>query len=293
MAYLGVPLNLQDPSTNAQASWTFGAVSNVNGANLLLQGNGATTPNKTIRAYNGALNVINHAYTAAILVLDDAGNFTLLGSISGKQFAPSAGTSTVAPLAFTTGVNLTTPAPGALEYDGAVFYGTPTANCRGVIATEQVAVLSAAYTLTSQTAAQKLFNATANGALTLPVGTYEFECVFSLSAMSATSGAFGFALGGTAVFTQGWRAEAVKAALATATAPQVSYNTAANVALTTANTTATGHALIKGVIRVTTAGTIIPQVSLGVAAAAIVGVNSYFKIKPRGAAGFASVGNWS
>ena len=60
-----------------------------------------------------------------------------------------------------------------------------------------------------------------------------------------------------------------------------------------ASTNTAGHALIKGIIRVTVAGTIIPQVSLTVAAAAIVGANSYFKISPLGAAAVASVGNWS
>lgn len=53
-----------------------------NGANIRLVGNGATTPNKTIRAWNGALNVINHAYSNVIWQLDDSGNMTAAGTIS-------------------------------------------------------------------------------------------------------------------------------------------------------------------------------------------------------------------
>lgn len=156
-----------------------------------------------------------------------------------------------------------------------------------------VEVLNAAYTLTSQTAAQKLFNATANGAVTLAAGTYYFECMFSLSGMSSTSGSFGFALGGTAAFTQNWMASASKAALATAATPQATLNTAANTALATATTATTGFAFITGIIRVTTAGTIIPQVSLGVAAAAVVAANSYFSVTPLGPSSLSNAGAWS
>ena len=45
-----------------------------NGANIRLAGNGATTPNKTIRAFNGGLEVLNHAYTGSLLVINDDGN---------------------------------------------------------------------------------------------------------------------------------------------------------------------------------------------------------------------------
>src|SRR6185437_10797255 len=56
----------------------------------------------------------------------------------------------------------------------------------------QFAVLPSPYTLTSQTAAQKLLNTTTNGAITLQPGVYFFECAFELSGMSSTSGSFGF-----------------------------------------------------------------------------------------------------
>lgn len=46
------------------------------GANIRLTGNGATTPSKTIRAQSGMFQVINNAYTAPCMSVDDAGNFT-------------------------------------------------------------------------------------------------------------------------------------------------------------------------------------------------------------------------
>lgn len=44
-----------------------------NGANLRLQGSGGVTPAKSIRAINGAFQVLNDAYSAVILALSDAG----------------------------------------------------------------------------------------------------------------------------------------------------------------------------------------------------------------------------
>ncbi len=50
---------------------------------------------------------------------------------------------------------------------------------------------------------------------------------------------------------------------------------------------------ISGIINVSVTGTIIPQVSLGIAAAAVVGIGSYFRIRPIGNTTVTSVGNWS
>jgi hypothetical protein len=216
--------------------------------------------------------------------------------ITWKLYAlePYAGTSTIPPIQFTSGTNLTTPKAGAMEYDGSVPYFTVAANERGVMLTEQFIILSSPYTLASQTGAQKLFNATTNGAVTLGAATYEFICQFALSSMSASSGSFGFALGGTATFSQSWVSNALKeTTLSTAFAMQSTYNTAANTTLVTANTSTSAVAIINGIIRVTVAGTIIPQVSLGVGAAAIVATNSFFSIWPKGTSSVASIGNWS
>jgi len=190
---------------------------------------------------------------------------------------------------------LATTTAGAFEYDGVAHYSTPTSAQRGVINSEQLILLQAAYTLTSQTAAQKLFNTSTNGQVTLTTGTYGFDCFYSLSAMSAVAGSFGFALGGTATFTQFFYATAQKGAAlaATATATQSSYNVAANTTLATASVNTVGYAQVSGIINVSVAGTVIPQVSLGTAAAAVVGIGSYFRIRPIGSTTVTSVGNWS
>ena len=82
-----------------------------------------------------------------------------------------AGTATVAPLRLVAGTNLTTPAAGAIEYDGNELFFSPAASDRRVLACEAFIRQHAAYTLTNSAAVQKLFNGSTNGALTLPVGS--------------------------------------------------------------------------------------------------------------------------
>lgn len=227
---------------------------------------------------------------------DTLSNKTLASPATTGTLTLAAGTATTAPLKFVAGVNLSTAAAGATEYDGAVFYGTTAANSRGIWPVEHFMVLTSTNTLSSQTAAQPIFDGgggTTNGALTLPIGTYFFECAFSLTSMSSSSGSFGFAFGGTATISQSWRSSAAKpAALATATTMEQAFSTTANTALAAANTNTNGMAYINGVLRVTVAGTIVPQVSLGVAAAAVVGLDSYFRAYQVGNSSAAYVGNW-
>lgn len=218
---------------------------------------------------------------------------------NGANITLTAGSTSVAPISFQSGTNLTTPTAGVFEYDGKVHYSTHAANERGVINSEQWISNTSTRTLASQTAAQAIFNSPANGTITVAANTtYQWECEFDLTAMSAVSGTFGFAIGGTATLSSiKWWGLAAKSVLGTRLGgSNISYimnATASNTTLTTADTTTTGSALFRGVLRVTTGGTIIPQVSQVTAAAAIVGVNSFFRIWPVGSDTAVSLGNWS
>jgi hypothetical protein len=140
---------------------------------------------------------------------------------------------------------------------------------------------NATYTLTSTTASQRLFNASTNGALTLPIGTYRYEMLLYLSAMSATSGngAFGILGAGTATI-----ASALSHAVGTDGLPAVavqggqSYWTGVTspAPILTAQTNTAIGITVRGTIRVSAAGTIIPSFTLATAAAAVVEPNSYF-----------------
>jgi hypothetical protein len=167
--------------------------------------------------------------------------------------------------------------------------GTVTVNIdtSTVYPSERFIVLSSTHTLVSQTGAQSLFDADggpAGGLISLGTGTYLFECNFYITSISSGNNGFGFALGGNATKTEGWQAIATKGSgVDTPRSPNMSWNTSANVQLTQSN----GNectAQIKGTIRITVAGTIIPQVSLGSAAAGVVQPNSYFRITRVGSA---------
>jgi hypothetical protein len=64
------------------------------GSFVTLAGNGATTPNKSIQAANGVLNIINNAQSTDILTLTDTGALTTVGSITPSQTAGIVGTTT-------------------------------------------------------------------------------------------------------------------------------------------------------------------------------------------------------
>ena len=169
----------------------------------------------------------------------------------------------------------------------------------GAAATSAYGVLQANYTLTSVTTAQKLFNWSTNGALSLAAGTYRFSCSLLLTSMSATSGSAKFDLkgAGSAIFGKmsmqdfGSRGT-VAVGGTTATSGTASDVPASGGVLATAATSAALRASIHGTFEITTAGTIIPSIALDVAAAAVVNAGSYFEciyLGPAAALG----GSWS
>ncbi|KUY70806.1 tail fiber domain-containing protein [Burkholderia sp. RF4-BP95] len=74
-------LVLNEPG-NSGTTLTINGTNDTNGANLKLVGNGATTPSKTFRAFNGALQVMNDGYTSVLMSLDDSGNFAAAANVT-------------------------------------------------------------------------------------------------------------------------------------------------------------------------------------------------------------------
>lgn len=222
------------------------------------------------------------------------------GTIAGTKLTAKAGTTGVSGLAMASGSILSTPVGGTIEYDGLSGYFTNSANERGVImADEFISIFNTVHTLTSQTAVQPMFNSPANGQLNNGVdGLYQFECFFDLASMSASSGSFGFGFGGSQAtnYIKWWSIGNKTATPATAAAPQCTFNlnSLANTTLVTASTSTTGWCYIRGEVRLSSgAGTVVPQISLGVAAAATVGRESFFRMWRQGVNGVVSVGNWT
>jgi hypothetical protein len=202
-------------------------------------------------------------------------------------FTLDAGTVSAAPLVFTSGTNLTTPAAGAEEFDGTCFYATAAASTRQVVDTEQFVCLAVAYTLPNVSSLQKIFNASANGAVTLAIGTYFFEGFYNFAGLSLSGPNINLAYGGTAVVGSiAYQADGGNALIyATAATSQVFI------------TGFTGSSLgirVRGMIRITTAGTFIPQIALSPSTSGTTTtINSWFRIWPLGGSAVAAVGNWS
>lgn len=156
-----------------------------------------------------------------------------------------------------------------------------------------------AYTLTSTVSSQKIFNASTNGALNLLAGTYRYEAFLYLTSMSGTSGNLSFGLlgAGTASISSSLsQVVGTDAISGGAGAASSSYWTAAtsNNPIVTAATSTSLMLNIRGVFRVAAPGTVIPSISLGTAAAAIVQPNSYLtttRISPSDTA--TTYGLWS
>ena len=232
--------------------------------------------------------------TTNVIIAPDAG--TIL------QTGLAAGTASQAPLSFAAGTNLTTAAAGAEEYDGTVFYKTNNTSNRGLSPAVQYAIYNGTtYTLNSVTTAQKLFNTSTNGTITLPTGIFEFECLIALTGLSSTSGNVSFLMvagaSSPATFTELWLGSGVRAngtgaiSISSINGGWRADNTANGIAISSATTSVASVA--KGVLRVTVAGTIQPQIQLSQAAAAVVSAGTYIKITQIGNTSTQTIGNWS
>lgn len=249
------------------------------------------------------------AEASKVLVLDankDATgirNLTATGAVI-APLTPAAGTAAVAPQTFTAGTNLTTPAAGAVEFDGTTFFDTAVANARQVRDDEQYCILTSNYSALDSSAAQKAFNASTNGAITLTAGVkYAFEEVIYLTNTGTTSHTWSVLFGGTASFTRiaYWAAAYTATANALTALSSIFAAVATAIGVTAASVSATENVqiILRGVMDINAGGTVIPQIKasaqpgLSGTPGVTVLAGSYFRIWPLGLAATATVGNWS
>lgn len=161
---------------------------------------------------------------------------------------------------------------------------------------------SADYTLTSTATAQKAFNASTNGAITLPASSgYLFDALYMISNTGTTSHTWGTLFAGTATITSiGYGVQARTGITSANTITAMSsliVSVATVVPVTAASTSATEfvHIQLTGTVRINGGGTFIPQIK---ASADPVGTQkmlagSYFKLTPLGTDTAVTLGNWS
>lgn len=224
------------------------------------------------------------------------GSFTTLALSNTATLA--AGTTSIAPLKFQSGTNLTSAAAGALEYDGTVGYLTNNASNRGVWPSEQFVVLTSTRTFTSNTNPQAIFaggGGPTNGQITLPTGTYFYEFGLNLGTISSTSGrTLNLTFAGTSTIatvmgTNSYGTSASGASIGTKTSAAAS-----GLAISfTGDVSTAAQVTGWGVFTITVAGTFIPQLTQSVASAMTVAAGSYFRLHQVGASNVAFVGNWN
>jgi hypothetical protein len=234
---------------------------------------------------------------------------TAVASMAAGTLTLEAGGTTRPPMVLQGGPLLTSPQAGAVEYSGNVFYSTPDATAGEAInVTEHFYALGADRTLVATVVLNTFYSAFG---VALPVVTnssYVFDILVGMRT-GATSHTVSFHWGGTAVLGDcNFRTEFTNLALSTGaagagtpTAP-VSLQFTGNPALATngvispASTIVSKFFRVSGILTVTTAGTLIPEVAFS---ANPTGTNqitrlSYVKLYPVGlATGNVVVGNWA
>jgi hypothetical protein len=120
---------------------------------------------------SGSSNPITITSGSKVICAFNGTDFVAVTATNFSNILLGAGTTAVAPIKLTSGTNLTTPAAGALEYDGTAYYATQNATQgRGVIPTSQYYYLSSANNNVNSFG--QIFPSTL---ITLDAGFYTFE----------------------------------------------------------------------------------------------------------------------
>lgn len=198
----------------------------------------------------------------------------------------------------TSGTLQTTPDAGSIEMDVDAIYMTHDAGNRGAVSICHYIRAATSRALTSSTAEQALFNSPTNGRITLEVGLYFFEGMLYITGMNAASGnaAFDIVGAGTAVTADWlWHAVGIDNTTPTNAATQTGSFSITQQSVASMVTAGTGTAMsaeLRGTFEVTTAGTLIPSITLVTASAATLAAGSYVMLRRMGAPNYTNVGQW-
>lgn len=237
--------------------------------------------------------------TVAAARIDTAIARVATPTFTGTVILPTGGTVS-APLKFIAGTNLTTPVAGSVEYDGAVATITPSVNFgRAPIATP-IFTSGVGTSGIAATTNYALFPAAVD-TITLPVGTYMIQAsIRMLVATSTTSLAFNLnARGaGTAVGTMTWDGTASITDGGAANEFQIAGTAlGTNIAVSAASAVAGRVYLVRGtgILKVTTAGTIIPAyqwTATNTSGVVTLYTDNYMMITPLASSSVTSTGAW-
>lgn len=237
--------------------------------------------------------------SGASTITHSTGKLTFGGSTAnGVGIVLPAGGTSVGPMQMTTGPLLTAAVAGGFEYLTNTVYVSPSASSRGILPATHFASNVGDFTMTYAAGAGFPWLQAANDTLTLIANTtYFFEGLIKMThgtTTHTTSMLFAgtWTVGSILYETEIWTGNDD----AISTTPSHKTTTAATSTVLNA-TAGTAATVIKfsGVLRVTTAGTLIPQVAMSAdpTGTILCKTNSYFRIWAAGSDTNAATGNWA
>jgi hypothetical protein len=264
---------------------------------------GTTLSRDTVLSSSNSGNKITLSGTSNVFVSPPSSR-TVLRDASNILALP-AGTTTVPPLDFTAGTNLTSALAGAMEYDGKVLYFTPQGAQRGVVPGMQIYVFNSTYALSSTTTASQAW---VNGlSCTLSSNTtYLFKAFIPFIRTGTGTVTVSHGFGGTATLTNieylllryydtgGFTSVNSISGLAGLSF----FTTAANSTTMTGSTASTTYQWLKmeGQVTVNAGGTFTPTLTNSATGTTnTIQIGAYFMIYPVGSGGASnvSVGTWA
>ena len=290
-------------SASFQSGFTSSAGSSVTGGFTTDTLSVTSTSTLTgLATFSGGASVTGGTSTDTLSVTSTS-TYTGLATFNGGA-SHAAGTTTVAPIKLTSGTNLTTPAAGAIEYDGKLKYFTPAGTARGLQEVTYLWVNPTARTLSNATGNQIILGTATGTGLTSGVvlqasTVYFVEGEFQLTTAGTTAHteSFGFVLTTATVSYAGYTVDRFTNGT-TAASPYSQWFTTVTPSVVTASITSnqTSNYRIRGVIAITTGGSLNPVIALSAAPGTSVSIatGAWFKFTPVGTTGSnVNIGTWA
>ena len=307
---------------NGVGTATFGVVNSpvIGNASTAITGVvGNTTPSAAQFLFLRTTNTTDAILNAGPHGVGNIGNTTnAYGNVHANSFVAMSSVGINPPLKLTAGTNVVVPVTGAVEFDGNVFYGTTNAG-RGALASKWTYVLSSNVNISNANAApvlsvpysllngQVLTGETPLG-FNANVGTYEFEGLFGLiTGANPHNINFGFNLStGTIASIQyqvtfgnlsSFNSNGAGSLGSGNTYTSVFWNnTTGGLIYPFAKATTSQFIKIKGIVRYTAAGKLVPSIYFTgtvPGASTLTLYNSYFSVTPLGGSTVTTLGNWN
>ena len=247
-------------------NWSVSAIGNVYSTNGVITN--FSTANGTITGSSSGIGATKSSSTSNNWTISPIGNVYstngVITNFSSSNVLVAAGTVSQAPLRLTAGTSLTVPAAGAIEYDGTAFYATTSTSLGRSYLTSPVFTSGVGTSGATIATDYALFPA-ANDTITLPVGTYDIEMSYRIDVSGSTDAATcdlnirgtgtavgtfaGISLGTTVVNTPAFSIPFAATALGTQVV----------VTPTTGANPRNYVVFLRGILKITTSGTIIPS----------------------------------